>query len=74
VDNVEGLVMNVSTTTGDMGIHDEAAEDQVMDSVAKAVRDAAQSATQHAVAVKDAVTETGLIRSVSRSAIAVLTR
>src|SRR5690349_18629475 len=25
VDNVEGLVMNVSTTTGDMGIHDEAA-------------------------------------------------
>ena len=56
--------MTVSTTT--MRIPGEAADDQVMDSIAQAVRDASKSAVQHATTVKGAVTGPGLIRSVSR--------
>jgi hypothetical protein len=57
--------MNVSTTAA-MRIPSEAADDQAMDSIAQAVRDASKSAVQHATNVKSAVTGTGLIRSVSR--------
>jgi hypothetical protein len=57
--------MTASTTTAAMRIPD-AADDQVMDSVAQAVRDASKSAVQHATTVKSAVTGPGLIRSVSR--------
>jgi hypothetical protein len=58
-------IMGVSTTT--MPIHGEATDDQVMDSVADAVRDASKSAVHHANAVKDAITGTGIIQSVSRA-------
>jgi hypothetical protein len=57
--------MNVSTTTAGMRIG-EAPDDQVMDSVANAVRDASRSAVQHAGAVKTAVHDTGIIQSVGR--------
>jgi hypothetical protein len=56
--------MNVPATT--VLIHGEATDDQVMDSVAKAVQDASKTAAQHAAAVKDAISETGIIQSVSR--------
>ena len=58
--------MDASTTATGMRIHGEPTDDQVMDSVAKAVRDAATTAGQHATAVKNAVTPSGLVRSVSR--------
>jgi hypothetical protein len=58
--------MTVSTTTTALRIPGEAADDQVMESVAQAARDASKSAVQHATTVKSAVTGTGLIRSVSR--------
>ena len=57
--------MTVSTTAA-MRIPGDTADDQVMDFVARAVRDASKSAVQHATAVKGAVTGPGLIRSVSR--------
>ena len=56
--------MNVPATT--VRIHEEATDDQVMDSVARAVQDASKSAAQHATAVKDAIAETGVIQTVSR--------
>jgi hypothetical protein len=56
--------MNIPATT--MRIHGEATDDQVMDSVAKAVQDASKSAAQHAAAVKGAINDTGIIQTVSR--------
>ena len=56
--------MNVPAAT--VRIHGDATDDQVMDSVAKAVQDASKTAAQHAAAVKDAIAETGIIQSVSR--------
>jgi hypothetical protein len=58
--------MTASTTTAAMPIPGDAANDQVMDSIAQAVRDASKSAVQHATTVKGAVTGPGFIRSVSR--------
>ena len=58
--------MTVSATTNAMRIPGDGADDQVMDSIAQAVRDASKSAVQHATTVKGAVTGPGLIRSVSR--------
>jgi hypothetical protein len=59
--------MNVSTTTAGMRVHGEASDDQVMDSVANAVRDASKTAVEHAAAVKDAIAGTGIVRTVSRA-------
>ena len=56
--------MNASTAA--MRIPGETADDQMMDSVAQAVRDASKSAVQHATTLKGAVSGPGLIRSVSR--------
>jgi len=56
--------MNASTTT--MRVYGEATDDQVMDSVAEAVRDASKVAAEHATAAKNAIAGTDLIRSVSR--------
>ena len=58
--------MTVSTTNAAIRIPGDGADDQVMDSIAQAVRDASKSAVQHATTVKGAVTGPGLIRSVSR--------
>ena len=42
------------------------ADEQAMHSVAEAVRDASRAATEHASVVKNAIAETGLVRSISR--------
>jgi hypothetical protein len=59
--------MNASTTTTGLRIQGEATDDQVMDSVTNAVRDASKTAVEHAAAVKDAIAETGIVRTVSRA-------
>jgi hypothetical protein len=57
--------MNVSTTT-DINVQGgEAADDQVRDSVANAGRDASKT-VEHAMAVNDAVADTGIVGAVSR--------
>lgn len=56
--------MNVSKTTG--GIHDEATDDQVMESIADAVRDAANALKHAAVVENESFTETSIIGSIAR--------
>jgi hypothetical protein len=58
--------MTVSPTTAVLRMPGEGADDQMMDSVAQAVRDASKTAVQHATTVKSAMTGSGLIGSVSR--------
>ncbi len=57
--------MSVSPATT-MRLSGETADDQVMESVANAVRDASRSTVQRATTVKRAVTGPGLIRLVAR--------